>query len=430
MKYNLWIIIFFLILCGCSSINSGLEPAESVKSSSVKENPSTQGWIWDASLYSVSADHLTIERTPNRDAEYHFNVTRLAEPPNCANCLKISNVKVQGDGTIKVDVTLRHPFPGTPYYTGFDVRGTLIFQATRYWKYEPEWLCNEDQEGLFTAGFVPLNFSRAEDGGGQLLNADGFTLYFFPGFHVPGFDLPIFKYQKGKQAYGPDPDSTVNGYKVFSNDPDRKMFLVTDVITRTYHLDPPDGEFIFGYVVDANWTPPTKTPVTDPKNDFPPWANCEDGYTLLSEQIRPFKLKTYGPPECVDWPGPPEYDERFVTATTIQAYTMGADSPPTMLECYLVCPDLTPDPYRQTHGIAYSQTDDEILDPDGLTFKSYQCILMGTYDAIPGKYIALLVFLNSAFQHEWDKDDNYWPTQLYNTAFFDFITLDVVAGDG
>jgi len=409
-------------------MNAGLEPARTEKVSSLREKPSAMNWTWDAGLYYVPADHSRIERLQFREGEYHFNVTKLAEPPNCFNCLKLSKLIIQPDGTIKVDVTLRHPFPGTPFYTGFDVRGTIIFPATRYWKREPPWIITGNDELIFQ-DFIPIYFSRAEDGGGQLLNADGFTLYFFPGFNVPGFDQPIFKYQKGQHAYGPDPDSTVNGYKVFTNDPERRMFLTTDAITRTYHIDPPDGEFVFGYVVDANWTPPIKTPVTDPKNDFPPWANCEDGYILDVEQYNPFKLGTYGAPTYPPWPIIPEYEERFITATTIQVYPRG-NPLPAHFETWVICPDLTSDPWLQTHGVAYSEVKCEVLDPEGITFKSYQGIYMGSYDAQPGKYLALICVCNDQTAFGWNKEYNPWPIMLRSTLFFDFLFLNAIAGDG
>jgi len=300
MRYIICLYISILIICGCSKIDNILSTNETIQPIAGEIQQRTD-WVWDAGLYYVSETHTSIERLPYRMGNLHFNVTKLVEPPNCYNCLNIGKLTIQPDGTIKFNVTLRHPFPNTPMYTGFDVRGTIIFPATKYWKREPPWIFKVSGGTLFE-NFDPFYFSRAEDGGGQLLNADGFTFYFFPGFNVPGFDLPIFKYKKGKYAVGKDPDSTVNGYKVFTNDPDRRMFLVTDMITRTYHISPPDGEFTFGYVVDACWTPPTKTPVTDPKNDFPFWANCEDGYIIKSEQMNPFKLGTYGPPSWTHYP--------------------------------------------------------------------------------------------------------------------------------
>ena len=428
MRNKILLYIGFIIICGCSNLNYDFTTIPDINPSYESKNQQAFKWTWDVGLYFVSNDHMVIERIPFHCADYHINVNTFIEPPHCLNCLKIGKPQIDPDGSLNVNVTLRHPFTDQPKYTGFDVRGTIFFQATRFWKKEPPWIGTPKNEAIFTE-YIPLYFSRVEDGGGQLLNPDGFTMYLFPGLHIPGFESPIFNYSKGKQANGPAPDSTINGYKVFTNDPDRRMFLVTDVITRTYHIDPPDGEFIFGYVVDACWTPPTKTPVTNPKNDFPPWANCEDGYILASEQIRPFKLKTYGPPTWIDKPVLPEYEERYVTATTVQIYPM-TDEWPTVVEIYLICPDLTSDPYLQTHGVAYSQTAHEVIDKDGIIFKSCQGIWKGTYDADPGKYVALLYVDLHLGQFGFKPGTNEWPVMLETPPFFDFVTLNAVAGDG
>lgn len=288
-------------------------------------------------------------------------------------------------------------------------------------------ICTGDQVAIFQSYFVPLYFSRAEDGGAQVLNADGYSLYFFPGFSIPGFDLPIFKYNKGKYALGPDPDSTVNAYKVFTKDTERRMFLVNDVITRTYHIHPPEGSFIFGYVVDACWAQPTKKPVTNPATDFPFWANCEDGYVLGFEQVNPFKTGTYGNP---DFPPYPPLCDRHVTSATIQlGHVNNAAGCPTIVETWLIAPDLTDDSYLKTHGVAYSQSK-EVIDKDAHIYKNYQGIYKGTYNASPGHYLALLFVHPNLKQAGWDEEDNYWPIQILMPAFFDFITLEVVAGDG
>ena len=429
MRLKLLLFISLLMICGCSGMGDGTAPEFKADLPTAKEIQRAVTWTWDVGLYYVPEDHQSIERLPLRDGDYHLNVNRFVEPPHCINCLQIGKPSIKPDGTWEVTVTLRHPFPNSPEYTGFDVRGTIMFPATRYWEREPNEIYTPDLEHLYTDGFTPLYFSRAEDGGGQLLNADGFTMYFFPGIEIPGFNQPIFKYSKGKQASGPDPDSTVNGYKVFTNDPERRMFLVTDVITRTYHIAPPQGEFTFGYVVDACWAQPTVTPVTDPKNDFPLWANCADGYVLELEQVNPFKTGTYGPPLWPNYNPDVPLDDRFVTAATIQVYFQ--DEMPTCINTWLICPDLTSDPWLQKYGVAYSQTKHEMLDPERVIYKSYQGIYKGTYDAEPGEYLALLFVELDAFYSGWNKDDDdyYWPILIRNPAFFDFIYLEVIAGD-
>jgi hypothetical protein len=407
MRYVLITLILLLTICGCSSNGSGILPDEEVSDPLPQFMlPQSNRCAWDIGLYRVSEDHMTIERLPNRTADWHINVNYFVEPPFCNHCLMVGKPQIQPDGTLKVKVILSHPLPGQPQYTGFDVRGTIMFPATRYWK------ANFSMRTIYQYhvfdDYIPLWFSRAEDGGGQLLNADGFTFYLFPGLDFgPEFEQPIFNYSKGQHAYGPDPDSTVNGFKLFTKDPERRMFLTTDMISRTYHIEPPDGEFTFGYVIDASWVQPTTTPVTDPKTDFPYYANCEEGYFLESEQLEPFKtggtyggyyvtrIKLYGYPEATMW------DMRSL----------------------LFCPDIAPSYLLKVKGVANTGAADWENEGSGFYSASLR-VNEWTYDAPPGEYLALILTFT----------DNYYPPsqlprQLFNAPLFDFINLEVVQGE-
>jgi len=258
----------------------------------------------------------------------------------------------------------------------------------------------------------PAYFSRAEDGGGYLINHDGYSFYLFPGLYLgPEFEAPIFNYSRGQYACGPDPDSTINAYKLFTKDPDRRIFGVNDSISRTYHIDPPDGEFVFGYVVDACWAPPTTTPVTDPKTDFPFWANCEDGYVLESKQIAPFKTGTYG-----GYPDLPGYD---VVTMTMRLYPHSDYIGPEVL--YMFCPDIIPLPEAKSCIVATGQHMEEL--GTGI-YRLTAEIWHGTYEAPPGEYIALLV----GQIHSYWKDFENYPAQFLQPQYYDFINLQVVDG--
>jgi uncharacterized protein YceK len=414
MKFKITILLISLLICGCSSAVDTVAPDESPVSNDYIRLPQDSRWNWHTGLYRVSADHTTIEKLPNRTADWHVNVNVFVEPPNCNQCLMIGKPQIQPDGTIKVKVILTHPFPGQPQYTGFDVKGTIMFPATQYWETKQiSFLIGppEDAKPIWS-DYTRLYFSRAEDGGGELLNADGYTLYLFPGLDLPPY-LPISRYSKGKRANGPDPDSTINGFKLFTKDPGRRMFRVSDTISRTYHISPPQGEFIFGYVVDASWVPPTNTPVTDPANDFPFWANCEEGYVLEFKQIAPFKTGTYQP----YWTGDFEY-------VTNLKYLTYPDLPTLNIPCLVFCPDIIPDPDKKEWpvmtGLGYNI---HIESPGTYVFEQY--IEKGTYDAPPGQYLALLVGHGNYCTHP----ENTFPMQLIQPPFFDFIYLDVVQGD-
>ena len=416
MKQIIIIFITIIMVSGCAQQTNSVLPIGEGEVGPKIGLPGNDRWIWNTSLWRVSEDHSTIEKLPIRTPELHLNVTPFLESPSCKSCLMIGKPQLQDDGTIKVKVMLTHPFPGQPQYTGFDVRGTIMFPATRYWMMHDSVVTKFHYLVYYPE--TPLYFSRAEDGGGQLLNADGYTFYLFPGLDLgPEFDYPIFKYSKGKYANGPDPDSTVNPYKLFTKDPDRRMFRVNEAISRTYHIDPPDGEFIFGYVVDASWAQPTTIPVTDPKKDFPFWANCEDGYVLGTEQIAPFKTGTYG-----GYPNLSYYDVVRMTLMTypeVDSKVFNSSGP----SVAVYCPDIVPDPLAKSADVAYGSwgyPPVEKLSPG--VYRITAQISNGTYEAAPGNYLAIVV---GRVLYYWIFEDTY-PVQLLELMYFDFINLEVV----
>jgi len=408
MKKAITILLSIIILSGCSHQGNIAAPDDTYGLTPQIMLPQANRWLWDASLYRVSADHTAIEKLSSRTADWHLNVTPFVEPPNCNDCLMVGKPQIQPDGTIKIKVMLTHPFPGQPQYTGFDVRGTIIFPATRHWMIHlPQYTIYN----YMVYWETPAYFSRAEDGGGQLLNADGYTFYLFPGLYLgPEFEQPIFNYSKGQYAYGPDPDSTINGYKLFTNDPERRMFKTTDSINRTYHIDPPDGQFTFGYVVDASWAPATTTPVTDPKNDFPFWANCEDGYVLDSEQIAPFKTGTYPSPE-----NPQYYDVVRMTMTNHPCVELLSGTQ----ALFMFCPDLVPTPEGKSAIIATGQETEKL---GAGIYRLTAEIRPGTWEGPPGEYNALLV--GQIPYYKWWEDK--YPAQLLQPYYYDLIKLEVV----
>lgn len=88
---------------------------------------------------------------------------------------------------------------------------------------------------------------------------------------------PIFNYWKGKYSYG-TPTANLNAFLNFYTDKERHMFRVDGEVERTYKIYLPPGQLTAGYAVDACWDAPTKTPVTDPLNDFPISANQPEPY--------------------------------------------------------------------------------------------------------------------------------------------------------
>ena len=310
MPKTTWLILFTLVLalCGCSNAHDAIAPSNNGDASIRPANivlAQPHRWNWGTWLFYIDQTHTRLQILPWRESNLHYNVTSFVEGPPCPTCLATGPVQPQGDGTLKIDVTLKHPFPGMPYYTGFDVRGVVIFPATRHWLLDS----NDFHLRAYIPGewddptpYTDFAFSRAENGGGQLLNADGYSYYFSPRFPEVK-KPPICNYEKGKFATGSDDelDSTVNPYLQFHNIDERRIFTCDGVITRTYHIQPPQGAFKFGYVVDASWVPPTKTPVTDPATDFPDMANAEDGYTLGVQQVKPIHQGVGSGANVIQW---------------------------------------------------------------------------------------------------------------------------------
>jgi hypothetical protein len=254
----------------------------------------TPDWIWSYYTIAVTEDLTNAELIPVRSPALHLNVNKFVEGPPCPDCLKIGKPILQPDGTIKLKVWLSHPFPGQPEYTGFDVRGITIFKATDHYYFKYFEVKYHDQTTLMEKTL--LYYSDPEKGGGALLNPDGYTFYLNPLLEIP--EPPeIYNYYPGKYAQG-EPDCTVNPYILFSDGSHRRMFKTWDFITRTYHIKLPDnpGPFEFGYVVSACWAPPVKAPVTDPENDFPVTANCEDPWKITIEQLQPISYDVTNEP--------------------------------------------------------------------------------------------------------------------------------------
>jgi hypothetical protein len=288
-----------MLLIGCSDLDGPVEPPICARVTALPEGDNHWNWgIWE---FRFSAGHTQVELIPQRRAEYHYCVTKFVEEWPCDNCLKIGQPHVQPDATVKLNVTLKHPFPNVRKYTGFDVRGMVYFPPTKvqdtYLDYESYIYDDSPAPKLIFPDpprYMPLAFSRADQGGGELLNADGYSCYLIPGLTY-SLKWPIFSYSPPKHSNEPAPVfTTINPYKLFASETGRRMFLVTYEITREYHFALPPGPFNFGYAVDASWWPPDNTPVTNPAVDFPREANAEDPWLIEYEQLLPIKEENVG----------------------------------------------------------------------------------------------------------------------------------------
>jgi len=261
MSRNLTFVVLILLaglsFTGCSAKTDPIAPPTSHpgESSSAEHRNSRIIWgIWDAHW---SVDTNSIEMVPRRDSQVHFNTLAWLEQAPCSDCLKVTGIISNPDGSLSVDVEITHPFDNLKF-TGFDVRGIAMFDPGYDF---PEHSRNIPDRNL---------------GNGELVNPDGYT-FFYNG------DTENSGYVKGRYAGPASPAATLNGYKrYFSYFPsnDRKAFLAGDTITRTFDIFLPSSPFVFGYAVDANWAVPTVDPPVDVETDFPPEANCPEPWNI------------------------------------------------------------------------------------------------------------------------------------------------------
>ena len=269
-------VFLCLFVWGCSSTNnpglpSAIEPDHSPGLAAQKiTNQTSAGsrghYLWAFYQFFVDLDDPDgpkLEAVPVRMGARHWNVLRFLEQGPCNDCIRIAGVTSSGTGTLLVDVEITHPFD-LANFTGFDVRGIVMFSGTHLF---PEHV---------------LITSDRSSGEGELVNADGFTFLYngtTGGLGPNGLE----GYIKGKYATQLTPNSTLNGYKRHISPgaaKTRNAFYAGGSLIETYELDMPDGPFVFGYAVDANWAPPSHKPVEDPMTDFPPEANCPEPWKI------------------------------------------------------------------------------------------------------------------------------------------------------
>jgi len=238
----------------------------------------------------IARDGSSVSVVPNRTAMadwgYHLNAVKLLETSPCTDCLNLGNIYLLPNGDLSVDISIEHPFDN-PVYTGFDVRGIIMFPASQYFP---------DNDLRVLANLNPWGdwhhrWSSWKKGDAELMNPDGWTLIWAPdterwhsAFDIPYSMYPIRNYYPGKFASGDDL-ATINAYRHYWSNPTRHMFEVNKTVTRTYIIRPPaDGPILASYAIYAHWDEPLNIPVTDPATDFGPEANSPIPYEFWVTQ--------------------------------------------------------------------------------------------------------------------------------------------------
>jgi len=302
MKIHVYLLV--LTLCVVSVISCSITPSEQSPSSPPLNDaytgtsggdcivPGTGRYLWAFQMFEVDPAELTVEPIPVREVVTHLNVLNFLEKTLCTNCVQIEGMTPDPSGTILVDVRITHPFDD-PNFTGFDVRGIVMFDASSTYP---------------VAGLTGPNRTL---GDGQLVNADGYTTLFnwtTDGSGPSGME----GYLKGKFATADAPHSLLNGFMRYMSAGaanTRNAFYAGDSLTETFEIDMPDSTFIMGYAVDASWESATTKPVTDPIADFPISANCSEPWMIeiaedpIGEGLHQFGGSTYLVIDVYDWQG-------------------------------------------------------------------------------------------------------------------------------
>jgi hypothetical protein len=302
MRNTVLAVIFLTAVVGCAREASApiSPPLEGLSQAALAQEPNDCHRLYGEYTFFIDADHERVDVVPRREGRFHLNALKFLES-YCKDCLKITNIKNNGDSTIDLTVQLTHPFKGYPEYTGFDVKGIIMFNGS----YEiPD-------TGQFAPVPDPVTISWRETGDAEVLNPDGYSFRWYPGYDS-GSSLPIFNYWEGKYATG-TPNAQINAFLNFYSAENRHIFLVTDVISRTYKIYLPPGKpIVAGYAVEACWEPPTKMPVTDPVVDFPVSANQTEPYyfDVILNNGQPIKYFEGGHEGCEGMRAiAPEWDE-------------------------------------------------------------------------------------------------------------------------
>ena len=297
-SFSASLLAVLIVLVGCSGsggVTSPGLPEDTSYPLLQNDNPvaSRQLWgLWDVTIDVQSGE---VELVPCRTAMMNINAVFFMQGPNQSPAIYFCILQTPIDEDhieVDVDVSLVHPFEDYPEYSGFDVRGIVMSNATSIDCSNPR-----------------LRYSVDTEKGCVLTNPDGYTRWWnCPEFR--GGDMPVLNYTPGVMGDIPYPTATLNPYKYFCDvlrpedllqevaatedfRQSRGITTAGNTVTRYYELYFPciDGKYPvhFQYAVDASWAE---------SEDWPPEANQPEPFHIASEN--PDRL-TF---RMQDWPIP------------------------------------------------------------------------------------------------------------------------------
>jgi len=217
------------IFAGCSNsvptdpaLKSGL-PSEYTDLKSV-----LQRYPWGLWNVLVDPDIGTVEIEPLRNIDAHWNVTSLINPDKCAGCIEFSGLEIIDSDSIKVTVSITHPFNGNPALDAFDVKGVVL--------------------GLPAMEFPSGSISALVE------NPDGYTA-----------------------RWSNEPWADINPFLDFAVENQQRRFASGETHSRDYiiHIQKP-GPIQFAYVIDTCWLPQNQV---EPGNPYKS-AHANEGYDV------------------------------------------------------------------------------------------------------------------------------------------------------
>ena len=209
MRYSSFIILLFAtaLSIGCAKASSPIATIVGAASPSIQRQVEDHNrHCWAYGLILANEDHTSFDWVPLREGNFHLNALNLLENTTCHNCVSIGKIVKEGNGIVDIDISITHPFPGLMQYTGFDVKGIIMFNGSFVASNIP----HEYIVGFVHPEIFPLRFNLTFLGDWGLLNQDGYSIRWSPAY-LSGQDAPMFKYIKGKYAIGL-PNSVVNAY--------------------------------------------------------------------------------------------------------------------------------------------------------------------------------------------------------------------------
>ena len=126
------VLMAMTFLVGCSGGSPVIPQLEAAKQGILHEQAKdyeTAYHLWSEGSMYINAAHDRIDVVPKRAARLHLNALKFLED-YCSNCLQVVRLKNNGDSTVDLTVKITHPFPGYPEFTGFDVKGILMFNGS------------------------------------------------------------------------------------------------------------------------------------------------------------------------------------------------------------------------------------------------------------------------------------------------------------